>query len=212
MPDSKPGADPDLGPRPFEVRGQRFLLRPLAPGDAARLQEFFYSHTLETIQLRYGHAVARMTHERAHDLVSVDQSRDLALAIVESDDARETIHAIGRYYVDADGRGAEAAFVVRESCRRQGFGTRLLQAMVDAARRRGLTTLWGRVRHDNQPMLALFRRFGGRPVAPTDGESGELEIRIPLNEPARSPDPAPGKHRARVTKPRRGVLRKRSSC
>lgn len=211
MSKANPGADPAAGPRQFEVRGQRLILRPLTPADAGRLQEFFYSHTLETIQLRYGHAVARMTNERAHDLVSVDQSRDLALAIVEEDDARQTIHAIGRYYLDTDGRGAEAAFVVRESCRRRGLGTRLLQALVATARQRGLAVLWGRVRHDNQPMLALFRRFGGRPVALPDSDSGDLEMRIPLQEPVPSAAPAPEKRIPRTARPRGGLLRKRKS-
>jgi GNAT superfamily N-acetyltransferase len=180
-------------PTDFTLRGERLRLRLLAPGDAARLQDFFYSHTAETIQLRYGHAVVRMTHERAADLVGVDQARDLAIAIFSSSGADEVIHAIGRYYLDPGGTSAEVAFVVRETKRRLGLGTLLLQTLVDAARARGLNALWGRVRRDNLPMLALFRRFGGKPVHTADAGDSEMEVRIPLDPPtvaAKTPRPA----------------------
>jgi GNAT superfamily N-acetyltransferase len=179
MPDAAPPPTPPPEPHPFSVDGVRFLLRPLGPDDATRLQDFFYSHTLETIQLRYGHAVARMTPERAFDLVNVDQTRDLALAIFGTEDSREVIHAVGRYYLDPSGRSAEAAFVVRESCRRRGFATRLMQSMVLTARRRGLEVLWGRVRRDNLPMLALFRHFGAQPLPVPDG-GFDVDMRISL--------------------------------
>jgi GNAT superfamily N-acetyltransferase len=170
-------------PTDFTRRGEHLRLRLLSPGDAGRLQDFFYSHTEETIQLRYGHAVVRMTRERAADLVGVDQARDLAIAIFSSPGADEVIHAIGRYYLDPDGTSAEVAFVVRETKRRLGLGTMLLQALVDAARARGLNALWGRVRRDNLPMLALFRRFGGEPVHTAHLGDSEMEVRIPLDRP-----------------------------
>ncbi len=171
----------------FTVRSRRLTLRQLGPADAARLQEFFYSHTLETIQLRYGHAVTRMTSERAYDLVNVDQNRDLALAIFEEEGPRTIIHAVGRYYLDPGERSAEAAFVVRESLRQLGLGRRLMKVMVDTARERGLELLWGRVRRDNQPMLGLFRRFGGQLVAGDEPGDSDVEIRVPLQAPKVAP-------------------------
>lgn len=187
-PESRPV--PELGPagcRRLALRDGVHLLRPLDASDARRLQEFFYSHTMETIRMRYGHAVARMTRERAHDLVNVDQSRDLALAIVEKQGPREIIHAVGRYYLDPDGRGAEVAFVVHESKRRLGMATALLEAMQEVARRRGLGFLWGRVRRDNHAMLALFARHGGV-VSGADGAAhDEVDVRLPLRDQALPP-------------------------
>ena len=88
--------------------------------------------------MRYGYAVSRMTRERAYDLVNVNQSRDLALGIFEVQGPRQIIHAVGRYYLDADGRGAEVAFVVRETRRRFGMGSVLMDALIAVARNRGL--------------------------------------------------------------------------
>jgi GNAT superfamily N-acetyltransferase len=133
-------------------------LRPLRPGDETRLQEFFYSHTLHTIYERYGGLVATMTPERAHELVSVDQSRDCALAIFSPNHRK--IHAIGRYCLDPQGETAELAFVVREDQRRQGLATLLLRQLTAVARSRGLRRLWGQVNTHNAAMLGLFRRQG----------------------------------------------------
>lgn len=170
-----------LQPRKLRLGGKLYLLRPLKPEDLSRLQAFFYSHTEETVRLRYGYAVKGMTDERAHDLVSVDQSRDFALAIFESRAGEEIIHAVGRYCLDADGRSAEVAFVVRESKRRIGMATTLFSALEGEARRRGLEFIWGRVRRDNAPMLALLRRAGGRNVPSPGGEDGEVDVRVDLH-------------------------------
>lgn len=174
----------DLEVRKLLLRGEAFLLRPLHPSDIRRLQEFFYSHTLETIQMRYGYAVTRMTRERAYDLVNIDQSRDLALGIFEVQGPRQIIHAVGRYYVDADGKAAEVAFVVREAKRRLGMASTLMATMAAVARKRGLSRLWGRVRKDNLPMLALFKRWGGTVSTPPETGGGDVDVQIPLLPPA----------------------------
>lgn len=146
--------------RKLTLRDERdYILRPLGAADDRRLQEFFYSHTEETIVRRYGFTITRMSRERAFELVGVDQNRDLALAIVELQGPRQVIHAVGRYYLDPDGRGAEMAFVVSESKRRLGMARTLLERMLEIAHKRGLGHLWAQVDRDNTPMMALFREF-----------------------------------------------------
>lgn len=187
---SSPRPVPDLGEievRKIRFGDESFVLRPLHSSDIRRLQEFFYSHTLETIQMRYGYTVTRMTRERAYDLVNVDQTRDLALAVFETQGPRQIIHAVGRYYVDPDGRSAEVAFVVRETKRRLGIGTTLMETLIAVARKRGLEQVWGRVRKDNLPMLALFKRFGGVAAASAETSTNDTDVRITLRaEPAKA--------------------------
>ena len=132
------------------------FVRPLRRGDEARLQEFFRSHTPDTIHDRYGGAVTTMSEERARELVGVDQARDCALGIFSRDG--RTLHAVGRYCLDPVGDSAELAFVVRESRRRRGLGTRLLHLLIAAARERGLRRLWAQVDVHNAGMLGIFRR------------------------------------------------------
>lgn len=172
--------DGDFESQTVVFDGEECELRMLRPDDASRVQRFFYTHTRETIQMRYGHAVARMTDQRAMELVSVNQRRDVALAILAKVAGRQVIHAIGRYYLDPDGNSAEVAFVVRESKRRLGMGSLLLRTLMDIARRRGLNSLWGRVRPDNLPMLTLFRQFGGLPVPENEECDGDVDVHVPL--------------------------------
>lgn len=165
--------------RKIRLRDDRdYILRPLNPSDDRRLQEFFYSHTEETIIRRYGFTVTRMSRERAFELVGVDQNRDLALAIIELHGPRQIIHAVGRYYLDRKGKSAEMAFVVGEQKRRLGMSRRLLERMIEIAAARGLECLWAQVDRANTPMLALFRTFEIR-EKPGE-EAGSIRVELPL--------------------------------
>jgi RimJ/RimL family protein N-acetyltransferase len=149
------------GPAParLTLKDEPFVLRPLRPSDERRLQEFFYSHTQETIQSRYGYMVSRMSRERAYELVNVDQTRDLALVLLEVQGPREVLHAVGRYYLDADGRSAEVAFVTRETKRRYGMARVLFERLRVEAKKRGLVSLHAQVSPENEAMLGLFQRY-----------------------------------------------------
>ena len=152
-------------------------IRPLQAGDEPRLQEFFLSHTEETIHERYGGGVTTMTPERASALVNVDQSRDCALGIFSPDG--EHLLAVGRYCLDADGKGAELAFVVHEKMRRRGLATELIDRLIAAARARGLRRLWGQTNVHNAAMLGIFRRHDF--VISTDAGTGEALATLTLN-------------------------------
>lgn len=163
--------------RKITLRDDReYILRPLSGADDRRLQEFFYSHTEETIVRRYGFTVTRMSRERAFELVGIDQNQDLALAIVELQGPRQVIHAVGRYYLDPDGKGGEMAFVVSESKRRLGMARTLLQRMLEIAHERGLSHLWAQVDRDNAPMLGLFRDMGAEEKEGDDMHTIRVDI------------------------------------
>jgi RimJ/RimL family protein N-acetyltransferase len=150
--------------------GNAYVLRPLRADDEDRLLDFFKSHSQETVQARYGYMIGAMTHERAHDLVNVDQRRDVALGIFEDRGPEEILHAVGRYYTEENGGTAEVAFVVRESMRNRGFATTLLRHLALAARERGLGGFSAQVLRDNRAMRCVFDRFAPavRPVSGSD--------------------------------------------
>jgi acyl-CoA hydrolase/RimJ/RimL family protein N-acetyltransferase len=153
-----------------------YILRPLNPSDDRRLQAFFYSHTEETIIRRYGFTVTRMSRERAFELVGVDQNIDLALGLFELQGPRQVIHAVGRYYLDRNGKSAEIAFVVGEQKRRSGMARCLLERMLEIARKRKVLTLWAQVDRDNAPMLKLFRQYGAKELPGDDLHTVRIEI------------------------------------
>jgi len=148
--------------------GPHYFLRPLRASDQHRLQQFFYSHTTETLYQRYRHVPKAMNTERAYRLVNVDQSRDLALCVVELQGPREVVHAVGRYYLNESGDTAEAAFVVSESKRNIGMATALMTQLIDIAKKRGLKLLSALVRTDNHSMARVFRKFRFKPQPDED--------------------------------------------
>jgi GNAT superfamily N-acetyltransferase len=174
-----------LEPRETSFGGQPHVVRPLGPSDEDRLIEFFNSHTGETIRQRYGYRITEMTHERARHLVCVDPSRDVALGVFErAPDGGEILHAIGRYVLDADGRTAEMAFVVRETKRGLGICTALLRLLLEIARARGMNHLCAQVQADNAPMLGIFRRHCAR-MKPIPGADA-MDVFVPTDSPSAS--------------------------
>jgi RimJ/RimL family protein N-acetyltransferase len=150
---------PELGSIGFKaltIDMQQFDLRPLNPADERRLQEFFYSHTKETLYYRYNHYPIQMTREKSCNLVSVDQSQDLALCIVRQQGSVSKIQAVGRYYLSADHQSCEVAFVTREKFHGKGMARQMLGEMIQIAKQRGLLTMRALVRADNRNMLKVF--------------------------------------------------------
>ena len=176
---------PELGPIGFltlTVDNQQFDLRPLNPADERRLQEFFYSHTKETLFYRYNHYPTQMTREKSCNLVSVDQSQDLALCIVRQQGSVAEIQAVGRYYLCGDQQSCEVAFVTREKFHGKGMAKQLLNEMIKIARLRGLKTMRALVRMDNRNMLKVFEhaQFKRQPA----DEPGEVNLLLDLETSA----------------------------
>ncbi|HNX04708.1 MAG TPA: GNAT family N-acetyltransferase [Opitutales bacterium] len=166
--------------------GRRYVLRPLRASDEQRLQAFFYTHDEETIQRRYGYAVTRMSPQRAFESACVDQNKDLALALIDMDQDRPAIRAVGRYYLDKKGKAAEMAIVVDQRCRRLGMARVLLEEMVAAGAVRGVKRLWAQVDRDNIPMLRLFQQY---PVGMEHGdEPNTMRVTLDLGAPSQQPD------------------------
>jgi acetyltransferase len=78
---------------------------------------------------------------------------------------------------DPDNINAEFAVVVRSNCHRRGFGRLLMQKLIDYARARGLSRLFGDILSENGPMLALATQLGFRLE---HGEPGLVRAVLPL--------------------------------
>ncbi len=179
MPATEPGVSED-GVESVWIRFNtgKFLLRPLHPSDMRGLQEFFYSHDEETVRLRYGYHREHMTGDSAYKLTAVDQRRDLALGIFAECKGRQELRAVGRYFLDDDGKRAEVAFVVHEATRHLGMAGFLLGELAAIAKKRGVSTFWASVLPDNRAMAGLFLAAGGTETkAPMDEErSFEMQV------------------------------------
>lgn len=167
-------------PVPFPARlvtfnNVTYRMRRLHTGDESRLQSFFYSHSRETVHLRYGYTSTSMSRERAHQLVDVNERNGIALGIFSLGGGKENLHAVGRYCVETP-ETAEVAFVVRESQRHQGMATALLHKLAHHAAAHGIQVLRADVLRENHPMRQMMQRYDS--TVNEDPESDQLTYLI----------------------------------
>jgi acetyltransferase len=134
-------------------------LRPLRPEDRDIELAFVSGLSPESRSNRLLGGAKAITREYIESLVTVDYSRDMALAATTMLGG-ETLLGVARYVLDADNESAEFAIVVADSWQGRGIGTRLLRKLIDVARRRGLKRLYGDVLGMNRPMLDFVRKLG----------------------------------------------------
>jgi len=179
--ESSPSSVPELGSiemKKFTFANINYTLRPLAPADERKLQEFFYSHNKETLIMRYNHHITQMTREKSCNLVSVNQHVDLALCFTKKDYLGEAIQAVARYYYIESINSGEVAFVIKESLRGRGMASTLLGEMIAVAKMRKLDSLVACVRHDNGSMLKVFERAGFIRQASEDFDEVSLKLTL----------------------------------
>jgi acetyltransferase len=151
---------PDHESEAFEpVTGVSVTLRPLRPEDRDIEHAFVSGLSAETRHDRLLGGARAITREYIESLVSVDYSRDMAIAATAMLGA-ETLIGVARYVLSKDNESAEFAIVVADSWQGRGIGKRLLAKLVDVARRRGVKRLYGHVLGTNRPMLELVRKLG----------------------------------------------------
>jgi acyl-CoA hydrolase len=182
--ESSPSSVPELGDvelKKFTFANIDYTLRPLAPADERKLQEFFYSHNKETLIMRYNHHITQMTREKSCNLVSVNQHVDLALCFTRRDYLGEAIQAVARYYYIESINSGEVAFVIKESLRGRGMATTLLGEMIAIAKIRKLDSLVACVRRDNSSMLKVFERSGF--IRQPSDDFDEVSLKLSLIDP-----------------------------
>jgi acetyltransferase len=135
-------------------------LRALRPEDRDIEHAFVSGLSPQTRSNRLLGGSRAVTREYIESLVSVDYSRDMALAATTMLGGGETLIGVARYVRDGNGEAGEFAIVIADSWHGRGIGARLLSKLVEVARRRGLKRLYGDILAMNRPMLALATKLG----------------------------------------------------
>jgi acetyltransferase len=136
------------------VIGQSVTLRPLQPADAAIEHRFVSGLSEGTRYNRLLGGAMKITDAYIRRLIEVDGVHEVALAAITMLEDAELIIGVGRYVVDAEGRGCEFALVVADAWQGRGIGRRMLEKLIAVARARG------DVLSTNVAMLTLARHLG----------------------------------------------------
>lgn len=132
-------------------------VRPIVPGDQARLGDAFRTADAETLYRRFLGGPPHVTPELLAHLCTVDYRNRFAL--VAGDQATGESVAVARY--EALGEGvAEVAVAVDPKWRRLGVATALVEMLAEAALERGIHSFGASYLAGNRPVAALVALAG----------------------------------------------------
>jgi acyl-CoA hydrolase/ribosomal protein S18 acetylase RimI-like enzyme len=186
----RPATYPEELERSIELEdGQSVFLRPLKLTDEALLKALFYQLSPESIHYRFFQLLKSMPHEKLQEFLRIDYEADMAFVVLTSaiDEDAEMV-GIAHYLRDPRTNFADSAFLVRDDWQGRGVGTRLMAALVEAARLQGIAGFTADVLARNEAMLRVFHN-SGYPVE-SRLEEGVYNLRIPFQDPDRPSDSA----------------------
>ena len=173
------GVDPPGYPRELVYTvlvdwGATLRIRPIRPDDEAGLRDLFARLSTKTVFQRFFRAWRKLPEEWYPRFVQVDYEHRLALVaeIDGADGAR--LLGVARYEPTETDGVAEVALVVEDSWQGQGLGRRLLEAILDAADKRGIHRFRADTLSDNRRILKLLAQTVS--IESTSTEQGVTEL------------------------------------
>lgn len=155
--------------------GEQYRVRPMKITDQGKLQDFFYSHSDETLAQRYFVKPDSMTQEAAQELVDIDFDRNMALVILKKGDLRDRIIAIGRYSGEPQAESVKMAFVVDEDHRRKGMEQFLCERLFVYAKSKGVKKITALSLMSNVAMQGIFGKIQKQYQAEVEMEGEEIQ-------------------------------------
>jgi acetyltransferase len=140
--------------------GRPVTVRPIRPEDGALMREFLNGLSGESKYMRFQKWVHAPSDQLIHFLTDVDYDRHVALVCTARRGDRDEIVGEGRYVADPSGRTCELGIAVADAWHKSGVAGILMEALIHAARERGLARMEGIVLSSNAEMLHFVRALG----------------------------------------------------
>lgn len=140
--------------------GTDIVIRPIRPEDAQIERSFVDNLSSQSRYFRFMQTMNQLSDVMLIRLTQIDYDREMALIAVTGAADRELEIAVARYAINPDGESCEFALVVADEWQRRGIGTRLMTALMEAAKARGLVTMEGEILSTNANMISLVRSLG----------------------------------------------------
>ena len=113
-------------------------VRPLKPADERSLRDLFYSHSEETVMVRYGKPVKSLTRAQVQDFVTLDYDARMALGAFERKGRASRLLGVARWDHPAPESGAFVNLTVHDDFQGRGIGSFLIRMLARHARRSGI--------------------------------------------------------------------------
>ena len=158
--------------------GTNIKIRPIRPEDASIEQSFIRELSAQSKYFRFMQGLNELTQQMLIRFTQLDYSRELALiAVLESPD-QETELGVARYVMNPDSESCEFALVVADKWQHKGIGSNLMNALIEAARQRGINRMEGEILANNHNMLKLTENLGFSLHANSDDPSIRDAIKL----------------------------------
>lgn len=167
---------PTLAEQSLTLRdGSSAFVRPIRPEDSAMLAQLFAEQSEQSRQSRFM-SKAAVSPQLLGRFCRIDYSRDFGLLI---HDAEQQPLATANYISHTDGESCEFGISIADRLQGQGIGTVLMNALIEHARRQGLTLIRADILADNLPMRKLAEKLGFT-VTPRQDDNSMVEAHLPL--------------------------------
>ncbi|MBK7792908.1 MAG: GNAT family N-acetyltransferase [Betaproteobacteria bacterium] len=162
--------------------GRAVHLRAALPADEAELLQAFGRMSADARYMRFMHSVSKPNLDRLRKvLASFPES---GIGLVATVPAADGIDIVGSAVLVLGSRAHSGEFALNVAAEYAavGLGGTLMNALIAAARGRGLEEMEGFVLAENAPMLRLAERLGFS-VAPDPEDRAVRICRLPLGDP-----------------------------
>ncbi len=149
--------------------GGQYTVRPIHPDDADMLQAFVRGLSEESRYFRFASTMPELPARMLARYTLIDYDREMALVAVLKErqthedgsiTESERIIGVSRYITNPDQTSCEFSLAVADGFAGQGLGTRLMLAIIDFARGKGLSEIIGLILANNRRMLELMTHLG----------------------------------------------------
>ncbi|HYW77555.1 MAG TPA: bifunctional acetate--CoA ligase family protein/GNAT family N-acetyltransferase [Gammaproteobacteria bacterium] len=148
--------------QPFDLPdGRHCVLRPIRAEDELPMRRAYLKLSPESRYMRLFQTLAELPHELAARATQIDYDREMAFVIAEDKPPGEAELFGGvRLISDANYEKAEYAITLVDDVAGHGVGRRLMNIIIDYARKIGVREISGDVLETNTPMLGLCKELG----------------------------------------------------
>ncbi len=151
--------------------GTDITIRPIRPEDAGLVQAFVRNLSEQSRFFRFMNSVQELSQSMLIRFTQIDYSREMALIAVSEQSGVEVELGVARFAINPDGETCEFALVIADSMHGKGLGQKLMTALMDAARTKGMKIMEGEVLRNNADMLHLMQRLGFEVKTSEDDDS-----------------------------------------
>ena len=159
--------------------GEKILIRPLKPEDAALYPDFLAEVTADDLRLRFFIPMREVRHELIDKLIHYDPEHAMAFIAIAKASGR--MLGVVRLHDDPAGDGGEFAILVRSHLKGHGLGWLMMKHMIAYAQEKGLDTVHGQVLAENATMLQMCAELGFH-VEDDPSERGMKVVMLQLHE------------------------------